>query len=101
MVDDGIEYCVMETSSQAFHQMRLAGINFKVGVFTNLTQDHLDYHGTIEEYKKCKKELYEILAQNTGKSYEEIEKTGDRDSWFTSQEALDYGLIDEILIKNK
>ena len=58
MADDGIKYCVMETSSQAFHQMRLAGIHFKVGVFTNLTQDHLDYHGTIEEYKKCKKELF-------------------------------------------
>ncbi len=58
MADDDIKYCVMETSSQAFHQMRLAGIHFKVGVFTNLTQDHLDYHGTIEEYKKCKKELF-------------------------------------------
>lgn len=58
MVDDGIEYCVMETSSQAFHQMRLAGIHFTVGAFTNLTQDHLDYHGTLEEYKKCKKTLF-------------------------------------------
>ena len=60
-----------------------------------------DFAIAYEEIKKCKKELYEILAQNTGKTYEEIEKTGDRDSWFTSQEALDYGLIDEILIKNK
>lgn len=58
MVDEGIEYCVMETSSQAFHQMRLAGIHFAVGAFTNLTQDHLDYHGTLEEYKKCKKTLF-------------------------------------------
>ncbi len=58
MVDDGIKYCVMETSSQAFHQMRLAGIHFETGVFTNLTQDHLDYHGTIEEYKRCKKILF-------------------------------------------
>ena len=58
MADDGIEYCVMETSSQAFHQMRLAGIHFKTGVFTNLTQDHLDYHGTIEAYKECKKTLF-------------------------------------------
>lgn len=58
MADDNIKYCVMETSSQAFHQMRLAGIHFDVGVFTNLTQDHLDYHGTIEEYKRCKKTLF-------------------------------------------
>lgn len=55
---EGIKYLVMETSSQAFHQMRLAGIHFKVGVFTNLTQDHLDYHGTIDEYKRCKKQLF-------------------------------------------
>lgn len=58
MEDDGIKYCIMETSSQAFHQMRLAGMHFKVGVFTNLTQDHLDYHGTIDEYKRCKKQLF-------------------------------------------
>ncbi len=58
MTDEGIEYCVMETSSQAFHQKRLAGVHFKVGVFTNLTQDHLDYHGTLDEYKKCKKVLF-------------------------------------------
>ena len=58
MVDRGLEYCIMETSSQAFHQMRLAGITFCSGVFTNLTQDHLDYHGTIEEYKRCKKMLF-------------------------------------------
>ena len=58
MVEDNIKYCVMETSSQAFHQMRLAGIHFYTGVFTNLTQDHLDYHGTIEEYKACKKMLF-------------------------------------------
>ncbi len=58
MVDENIKYCIMETSSQAFHQMRLAGINFHTGVFTNLSQDHLDYHGTIEEYKACKKVLF-------------------------------------------
>ena len=57
-VDNGCEYLVMETSSQAFHQMRLAGIHFKTGIFTNLTQDHLDYHGTIEEYMACKKVLF-------------------------------------------
>lgn len=58
MVSQGIKICIMETSSQAFHQKRLAGIHFDIGVFSNLTQDHLDYHGTIEEYKKCKKELF-------------------------------------------
>lgn len=58
MVDEGIEYCVVEASSQAFHQSRLAGVHFKTGVFTNLTQDHLDYHGSMQEYKDCKKMLF-------------------------------------------
>lgn len=59
MAKIGCEYCVMETSSQALHQRRLAGINFEVGIFTNITVDHLDYHGTMEEYKKAKKMLFE------------------------------------------
>lgn len=58
-----------------------------------------DFAIAYEEIKKCKKELYDILAMNTGKSFEEIEKVGDRDAWFTAQEALDFGLIDEIIRK--
>ena len=75
MVDDGIEYCVMETSSQAFHQMRLAGIHFKTGVFTNLTQDHLDYHKTMENYFDAKCILFENsrnIVVNTDDSYGKI-----------------------------
>ena len=60
-----------------------------------------DFAIAYEEIKKCKKELYDILAMNTGKSFEEIEKVGDRDAWFTAQEALDFGLIDEIIKKSK
>ena len=41
--------------------------------------------------------LYNILAENTGKSFEQIQKDADRDNWFTAQEALEYGLIDEII----
>ena len=58
-----------------------------------------DFAIAYEEIKKTKRELYEILAMNTGKSYEEIEKAGDRDCWFTAKEALDFGLIDEIITK--
>jgi len=58
-----------------------------------------DFAIAYEEIKKTKKELYDILALNTGKSFEEIEKVGDRDAWFTAQEALDFGLIDEIIRK--
>ncbi len=74
MVNDGIKYCIMETSSQAFHQMRLAGINFHTGVFTNLSQDHLDYHKTIEEYKACKKNLF-LNCQNIVMNTDDEEST--------------------------
>jgi UDP-N-acetylmuramoyl-L-alanyl-D-glutamate--2,6-diaminopimelate ligase len=54
MVKSGCKYVVMEASSQALAQYRLYGLKFKVGVFTNLTRDHLDYHGTMENYFKAK-----------------------------------------------
>lgn len=58
MKKDGIKYCVVEASSQALHQKRLYGVNFSVAVFTNFTQDHLDYHKTAKEYLQCKKMLF-------------------------------------------
>lgn len=57
-VENGAEYCAIETSSQALAQSRLYGIEFAVGIFTNLTQDHLDFHGTMEKYYKAKRELF-------------------------------------------
>ena len=53
------------------------------------------------EIIKTKKELYESLAENTGKTLEQIEKDADRDYWMTSAEAKEYGMIDEILTKAK
>ena len=60
-----------------------------------------DFAIAYEEIKKCKETLYNILVENTGKTYEDISRDGDRDCWFTAQEAVEYGLIDEILIKKK
>ena len=50
--------------------------------------------------KENQKELYDIIAQHTGQTYETIEKDCDRDNWMTSTEAKDYGLIDEVLVRN-
>ena len=50
--------------------------------------------------KQLRQELYDILGKHCGKTFEEIEKDSDRDYWMTSQEAKDYGMIDEILQKN-
>lgn len=60
MLKAGCEYVVMEVSSHALDQHRLAGCRFAVGVFTNLTQDHLDYHGTMENYYEAKKRLFSM-----------------------------------------
>jgi ATP-dependent Clp protease protease subunit len=51
--------------------------------------------------KTMKRELYEIMAEHTGKDVDQIEKDCDRDNWMTAQDAKDYGLIDEVLSRNK
>ncbi len=56
--DDGAEYVVMEVSSHALSQKRIDGVEFDVGVFTNLTQDHLDFHSSIEDYFMAKRRLF-------------------------------------------
>ncbi len=58
MVSAGCTHLVMEASSQALEQGRLAGIRFALGIFTNLTRDHLDYHGDMEQYFAAKKLLF-------------------------------------------
>lgn len=58
MRDSGATDCVLEMSSHALHQERLADAKFSGAIFTNLTQDHLDYHGTMEEYFRCKAKLF-------------------------------------------
>jgi len=58
MSADGVDTVVMETSSHALHQKRVAGLEFDAVVLTNLTQDHLDYHGDFESYYQAKKLLF-------------------------------------------
>ncbi len=58
MVAEGVEYVVMEVSSHSLDLYRVYGIEFCVGAFTNLTQDHLDFHGTMEQYLNAKKKLF-------------------------------------------
>lgn len=59
MVAEGCTFCVMEVSSHALDQDRVEGCTFEVAVFTNLTQDHLDYHKTMDNYLAAKKKLFE------------------------------------------
>ena len=64
MVEAGCEYCFMEVSSIGVEQERVAGLRFKVGIFSNLTHDHLDYHKTFAEYLRCKKLFFDTLPSD-------------------------------------
>lgn len=75
----GCTYCIMEVSSHALDQNRTYGIEFEVGMFTNLTQDHLDYHITMDNYLKAKKKLFntsKIAVLNLDDQYYEETRDG-------------------------
>ena len=61
MVNEGCEYCFMEVSSIGVEQDRVAGLHYTVGIFSNLSHDHLDYHKTFAEYLRCKKLWFDTL----------------------------------------
>ena len=63
MKEAGCDSAVMEVSSHAIAQHRVHGIDFDIGVFTNLTQDHLDYHKDMDSYFDVKRQLFQTLAQ--------------------------------------
>ena len=63
MVDEGCEYCFMEVSSIGVEQDRVTGLEFAMGIFSNLTHDHLDYHKTFAEYLRCKKLFFDNLGE--------------------------------------
>ncbi len=62
MLREGCEYCFMEVSSIGVDQQRIAGLEFRAGVFSNLTRDHLDYHGTFANYLRCKQRFFDSLG---------------------------------------
>lgn len=70
-----VDYVVLEVTSHALEQGRIAGVPVEVGVLTNLTQDHLDYHGTMERYARAKA----LLFQNYGAKYAVLNAD---DEWF-------------------
>ncbi|MEX0993969.1 MAG: UDP-N-acetylmuramoyl-L-alanyl-D-glutamate--2,6-diaminopimelate ligase [Balneolaceae bacterium] len=64
IADAGCTHLVMEVSSHALDQERTEGLDFQVAAFTNLTHDHLDYHGTMKQYTAAKKKLFDRLQEN-------------------------------------
>ena len=68
MVDEGVSHVVMEVSSHGLDMHRVDGTRFAVGLFTNLSQDHLDYHGSMESYFAAKSRLFSQILQAQGET---------------------------------
>jgi len=81
MADEGVTHVVMETSSHALVQKRLEGICFDLGVFTNLSRDHLDFHGTMEEYFAAKKLLFTRFLKKNGWAVIVADQGGQQNGW--------------------
>ncbi len=64
MRSQNIDWLVFEVTSQGLAQNRVWGVPFSIGVFTNLTHEHLDYHGTFENYRKAKQKLFNLVGKN-------------------------------------
>lgn len=98
MSDAGCDAAAMEISSHALIQDRVRGIVLEAAVFTNLTQDHLDYHGTMEKYFEAKALLFSALEAQTGKRGKAILPLEDRfgarliDRFRSSLSVITYGL---------
>ncbi len=95
MCSQGIRYCAMEVSSHALDQERVAGINFSHAIFTNLTQDHLDYHKNLENYFQAKAKLFRGLSKSSVGIINQDDPNSRRLRKLTNAKIITYG------IKNK
>jgi len=100
MVEAGTERCVMEVSSHALDQGRVKGCSFRTAIFTNLTQDHLDYHGTMEAYESAKGLFFSRLGNTYSddpreRTYAVLNADDEASARFakmTAAEVLTYGI---------
>jgi len=88
----GVDYCVMEASSHALDQGRLEGIGFSAGIFTNLTQDHLDYHKDMENYFKAKSLLFKGLSPSAAAIINADDQYGKRLIKLAKGRIITYGI---------
>lgn len=76
MVDEGCDYAFMEVSSHSTDQKRVAGLDFAGAIFSNITRDHLDYHGTVLNYMNAKKAFFDMLGPDSFALINEDDKSG-------------------------
>jgi len=99
MVDDGCTACAMEVSSHALDQERVHGLDFDVGIFTNLTSDHLDYHGSRRAYRQAKKKLFDGLSPDATALYNADDEAGAQMVADTAATTVSYALDHEADIR--
>lgn len=100
MASKGVECCVMEVSSHALQQGRVKGADFRTAIFTNLTQDHLDYHHTMEEYRAVKGLFFSRLGNvispwKEERKYAVLNADDEASQYFAAQtaaEVITYGI---------
>ncbi|MBJ6363153.1 UDP-N-acetylmuramoyl-L-alanyl-D-glutamate--2,6-diaminopimelate ligase [Paenibacillus sp. GCM10012307] len=103
MAEAGTDYCVMEVSSHALEQGRVKGCHYRTAIFTNLTQDHLDYHGSMDQYAAAKGLLFSRLGNEYAQAESErsyavfnADDPASRQlSGLTSAEVITYGIDSE------
>ena len=94
LVENSCSHCVMEVSSHALDQERVEGINFAAAIFTNLSQDHLDYHLNLEDYFQAKAKLFQNLAPEAYAVVNRDNRFGQKLLRLCRTEVLTYGLRD-------
>ncbi len=95
MKKQGIEWLVLETTSHALAQNRIWGVPFSVAVMTNVTHEHLDYHGTFESYRDAKRKLFKLANRNKRGLRTGVVNTDDESARLFSSDVLNaigYGL---------
>ncbi len=97
----GIRHCVMEVSSHAISLDRVFGLKFKGAGFTNLSPEHLDFHQTIEEYKKAKMKLFQDLPADSFTVYNSDDPVGKEIEKLTKAEKISYGIKETAMIKGE
>ncbi|MGD9677911.1 MAG: UDP-N-acetylmuramoyl-L-alanyl-D-glutamate--2,6-diaminopimelate ligase [Vulcanibacillus sp.] len=106
MVEVGSEYAILEVSSHALDMGRVKGVDFNIAVFTNLTQDHLDYHGTMDKYREAKGLLFSRLGNvyfnNSNSKFAVLNADDDASQYFnkiTAVQVITYGIDNDADVK--
>jgi len=99
MVDQGCTACVMEVSSHALDQRRVHGLDYAVAIFTNLTTDHLDYHGSRAAYRDAKKSLFDGLGPEATAVYNADDEAGPEMVADTAATPVSFALEGEAAIR--